>query len=74
MSIWTRRGTSRRALLSGTGALATGAGAVALAACGATGTGSGGTGETMAPAEIFFMLPGAAGLEQDLYNLSLIHI
>ncbi|HXI15615.1 MAG TPA: sugar ABC transporter substrate-binding protein [Chloroflexota bacterium] len=68
MSIWTRRGTSRRALLSGTGALATGAGAVALAACGATGTGSGGTGEIMAPAEIFFMLPGAAGLEQDLYN------
>ena len=62
--------TTRRAVMRGAGTLVVGAGAGALglAACGATGTGSGGTGETIAPAEIFFTLPGSAGLEQDLYN------
>jgi multiple sugar transport system substrate-binding protein len=44
-------------------------GGTGLAACGAsTGGGQPTTPDSLAAAEIFFTLPGAAGLEQDLYN------
>ncbi len=61
------RPASRRALMRG-GLLA--GGTLVMAACGPAG-GTGGTGdgaESKAPVEIYFTLPAAAGLEQDLYT------
>jgi multiple sugar transport system substrate-binding protein len=63
---------TRRALLRGavTTAATAGAalGAAGIAACGAPGQTGGTAQQNKGPVEIYFTLPGAAGLEQDLYN------
>jgi multiple sugar transport system substrate-binding protein len=61
----TRRGVLRAGLAGGTGLL--GAGLAACAPAGAPGAGGGGQ-SSEAPVEITFTLPGAAGLEQELYT------
>src|SRR5262245_1566641 len=61
----TRRGVLRVGLAGGGGLL--GAGLAACAPAGAPGAGGGGQGSE-APVEITFTLPGAAGLEQELYT------